>query len=152
MFAQLPDDIMESLIIELFQAIPEMKDKVIPQGFSNSDLVHIFHPTEEQRYKEYCEMHVRFKTLFKKKEAPESLKTFEEFILTIEETKVEELYEIVSIYGNCLWDIFSNNHTVYNENSESYDIGSFRGSGRFLADVIDKINLVPGKSFDYIDF
>ena len=38
----------------------------------------------------------------KKKEAPELLKTFEEFILTIEEANVEELYEIISIYGDCL--------------------------------------------------
>jgi len=152
MFTPLPDDSLESLFIELFKAIPELTNEVMPMGFANSELIQVFHPTAEQRYKEYCEMEIRFETLFKKKEKREPLKTFEEFVLTIEDTNVDELYEIVSIYGDCLWDIFSNNHTVYNENLESYDIGSFRGSGGFLADVIDKINLVPDRSFDYLDF
>ena len=152
MFTPLPDDLLESLFIELFKAIPELTNEVMPEGFANSELIHIFHPTAEQQYKEYCEMRIRFKTLFKRKEKWEPLKTFEEFVRTIEHSNVEELYEIVSIYGDCIWDIFSNNHTVYNENSESYDIGSFRGSGRFIADVIDKMNLVPGRSFDYMDF
>jgi len=152
MFTPLSDDSMESLFIELFKAIPELTNKVMPKGFANSELIHVFHPTAEQQYREYCEMEVRFETLFKKKGKRAPLKTFEEFILTIEDSKVDELYETVSIYGDCLWDIFSNNHTVYNENLESYDIGSFRGSGRFLAGIIDKINLVPDRSFDYMDF
>lgn len=152
MFTPLPDELLEPLFFELFGVIPELKKEVMPDGFSNSELVHIFHPTAGQQYKEYCQIHENFETLFNKKRKSEPLKTFEEFVLTIEDSNVEELYEIVHIYGDCLWDIFSNNHTVYNENYESYDIGSFRGSGRFLANVIDKMNLVPGRSFDYMDF
>ncbi len=59
---------------------------------------------------------------------------------------------MVSIFGNCLWNIFSNNHTVYNQKDESYDLGSWRGSGGFIADVINKLELIHGRTFDYMDF
>ncbi|MDQ3682976.1 MAG: hypothetical protein M3352_07890 [Bacteroidota bacterium] len=80
------------------------------------------------------------------------LMSFEEFIKDAKVEPVDEQYEIVSIFGDCIWNIFSNNHTVLNENNESYDLGSWRGSGHFIADVINKLQLVPGKSFDYMDF
>jgi len=153
MFIPLSEDSSEKLLIELFKELPDLQNEIMPNGFSNSRFIHVFHPTPQQQYKEYRQMEMNFETLFKKKnEKREPVKTFEEFILTITDTEVEELYEIVSIYGDCIWDIFSNNHTVYNENLASYDIGSFRGSGSFIADVIEKINLVPGRSFDYMDF
>ena len=153
MFVPLAEDASERLLTDLLKSLPEMITEIMPNGFSNSDLIHVFHPRKEQQYKEYRELTIRLQTLFKKKkEKPEPVSTFEEFILTITDTDVEELYEIVSIYGDCIWDIFSNNHKVYNENFESYDLGSFRGSGRFIADVIDKIKLVPGRAFDYMDF
>jgi hypothetical protein len=41
---------------------------------------------------------------------------------------------------------------VFNENAESYDLGSWRGSEGFIADVINKLQLVPGKFFDYMVF
>ena len=41
---------------------------------------------------------------------------------------------------------------MFNENGESYDLGSWRGSGGFIADVINELQLVPDKSFDYMDF
>lgn len=153
MFVPLAEDVSERLLIDLLKSLPEIIKEIMPNGFSNSNLIHVFHPTKEQQYEEHREMTIRLQTLFKKKkEKPEPVSTFEEFILTITDTEVEELYEIVSIYGDCIWDIFSNNHTVYNKNFESYDLGSFRGSGSFIADAIDKINLVPGRIFDYMDF
>lgn len=153
MFTTLPDNISETLLMKLFDALPELEKEIMPNGFSNSGLIHVFHPATEQQYKEHCELEVRLNTLFKKKkEKSEPLETFEEFIKGIHDSPVEEVYEMVSIYGDCLWDIFSNNHTVYNEKLESYHLGSFRGSAGFIADVIDKMNLVPEKTFDYMDF
>ena len=79
----------------------------------------------------------------------EPLKSFNEFILGIEDSEIDKLYKAVSIYGDCIWDIFSNNHTVYNKYLESYDLGSFRGSGSFIDDGIDKIKLIPERHFNY---
>jgi hypothetical protein len=154
-YKELPDDICEALLIELFKSIPELLQTVAPDGFVNSSLTLIFHPTPEQQYEEYCRMSKNIAGLQKTLEQQADIKpaiSFEEFIKDLKNEPVDEQYEIVSIFGDCIWNIFSNNHTVFNENAESYDLGSWRGTGRFIADVINKLQLVTGKSFDYIDF
>ncbi len=154
-YKELPDDICESLLIELFHSIPELLQTIAPGGFENSQLFLIFHPTPEQRYNEYCQMEENMERLqktMKKQTGNKPLQSFEEFVENIKDEPVDEQYEIVSIFGDCIWNIFSNNHTVFNKNSESYDLGSWRGTGGFIADVIDKLQLVPDISFDYMDF
>lgn len=154
-YKELPENVCEILLIELFQSISELLQKVALDGFINSSLVLVFHPTPEQQYKEYRRMSENIAGLQKslKKEADNKpIMSFEEFIKDAKVEPVDEQYEIVSIFGDCIWNIFSNNHTVFNENSESYDLGSWRGSGHFIADVINSLQLVHGKSFDYMDF
>jgi hypothetical protein len=154
-YKELPDDICEALLIELFKSIPELLQTVAPDGFANSSLTLIFHPTPEQQYEEYCRMSKNIAGLQKTLKQQADIKptiSFEEFIKDLKNEPVDEQYEIVSIFGDCIWNIFSNNHTVFNENAESYDLGSWRGTGRFIADVINKLQLVADKSFDYMDF
>ena len=154
-YSQLPEGVCKALLIELFQSIPELLQKVAPEGFANSSLVSIFHPAPEQQYKEYYRISENLAALQKvsKRETPgEPVLSFEEFMKDVTAEPVDEPYEIVSIVGDCIWNIFSNNHTVFNENGESYHLGSWRGSGGFIADVINSLQLVPGKSFDYMDF
>lgn len=154
-YKELPETVCEALLIELFQSIPELLRTAAPDGFTNSALALIFHPTPQQQYKEYRQMHEnieRLQSLRKMHADNKPLESFEEFLKDIKTEPVDERYEIVHIVGDCIWKIFSNNHTVFNENNESYDLGSWRGSGGFIADVINKLQLAPGCSFDYIDF
>lgn len=154
-YEDLPEDICEELIIELFQALPEMLQQVAPHGISNSELVYVYHPTPQQQYKEYRHSQLQLITLQRRLKKPvdaEPTKSYEEFLQEIETKPVEEQYELVSIYGDCLWNIFSNNHTVFNKKYQSYELGSWRGSARFIADVINKLQLVPATTFDYMDF
>lgn len=154
-YTELQDEICETLLIELFQSIPELFQAVAPNGFSNSPFVFIYHPTPEQEYNEYQQARLHFKRLrriLKKAADTEQTKSFEEFIKEIEHTAVDEQHEMISIFGDCIWNIFSNNHTVFNEHLESYDLDSWRGSGHFIADVINKLQLTPNKTFDYMDF
>jgi hypothetical protein len=154
-YNQLPDDPCETLLIELFQSIPQLLQSIAPDGFENSPLKLIFHPAPEQQYKEYLRINENISHLKKIRKAPveiETAKSFEEFKKDIKTEPVDEKYEMVSIFGDCIWSIFSNNHTVFNENAESYDLGSWRGTGRFIADVINKLQLVPEKAFNYMDF
>ena len=154
-YKELPEDVCEALLVELFQSIPELLQTVAQDGFSNSPLALVFHPTPERLYKEYCQMSENFARLQrvrKKQEDRTPVESFEEFVKDLKSEPVEEHYEMVSIFGDCIWNIFSNNHTVFNENAESYDIGSWRGSGGFIADVINKLQLVSDQSFDYMDF
>lgn len=154
-YEELPEDVCEQLIMELFQALPELLQQVAPNGFNNSELVYVYHPKPEQQYKEYRHSQLQLITLQRRLKKPadvEPTKSYEQFLQEIETKPAEEQYELVSIYGDCLWNIFSNNHTVFNKNGQSYDLGSWRGSGRFIADVINKLQLVPARTFDYMDF
>ncbi|MDQ6762141.1 MAG: hypothetical protein M3015_05885 [Bacteroidota bacterium] len=154
-YTELSENICETLLIELFQSIPELLQTIAPDGFVNSPLTLIFHPTPEQQYKEYCRMSENIAGLrkaMKSQADSNSVVSFEEFIKDVKAKPVDAQYEIVSIFGDCIWEIFSNNHTVFTAKAESYDLGSWRGSGGFIADVINKLQLVPGKSFDYMDF
>lgn len=154
-YEELPEEVCEQLIIELFQALPDLLQQVAPNGFSNSELVYVYHPKPEQQYKEYRHSQLQLITLQRRLKKPvnvEPTKSYEEFLQEIETKPAEEHHELVSIYGDCLWNIFSNNHTVFNKNGQSYDLGSWRGSGRFIADVINKLQLVPARTFDYLDF
>ncbi len=45
----------------------------------------------------------------------------------------EELTELI---GQCLWDIFSNNHEVIATDGRVADIGSFRGASAFLDEYV----------------
>ena len=59
----------------------------------------------------------------------------------------------LSLLGDVAWEIFSNNNQVVSEAGKIYDLGSWRGSGGFIADFLNA-HLVPeGRAwFDYIDF
>jgi len=62
-----------------------------------------------------------------------------------------ELYFLAHFFGNSLWEVFSNNHTVFMvDDYTDFSIGSWRGSGSFIADFIEKQN--KELRFDYMDF
>lgn len=154
-YTPLPDDICKSLLSDLFRSIPALLEIVSPDGFKNSELVKVYHPTPEQQYREYRFSQLRsikLGRLFKKPFKIEPTKSYDEFLKAIKPDPIKEEYEIASIFGDCIWDIFSNNHTVLNGQNESYHLGSWRGSGSFIADIINDLEIAPDSTFDYMDF
>lgn len=62
-----------------------------------------------------------------------------------------ELHFLAQFFGNCLWEVFSNNHTVFKtDDNTEFSIGSWRGSGSFIANFIEKQH--KELLFDYMDF
>ena len=57
----------------------------------------------------------------------------------------------VYLIGIAIWDIFSNNHEVISSNNKVYDIGSWRGSGRTISEIINN-NFKENESYGYLDF
>jgi len=57
----------------------------------------------------------------------------------------------LELLGCCLWDIFSDNHDVVDAEGRVYHLGSFRGTGDFLADRME-IRYPDDPGFDYVDF
>jgi hypothetical protein len=54
------------------------------------------------------------------------------------------------LVGRCLWDVFSDNHDVVAPDGRLLHLGSFRASGGFLADILNR--QIGSTHYDYIDF
>ena len=71
--------------------------------------------------------------------------------LPVDSSSREGDREIVERLGNVLWDVFSNNHTVVDAEGRAYHLGSFRGSARFIAEVLSRRYPALG-GWEYLDF
>lgn len=86
-----------------------------------------------------------------------SIRLLERFLLPPAELnsrfgmEAENEREVLSRLGDALWDIFSDNHTVFDANG-AYALGSFRGSAGFIADVLNHRYGMIRTGFDYLDF
>ena len=59
--------------------------------------------------------------------------------------------DAVDLVGRVLWDVFSNNHAVFDERGW-FHLGSFRAAAGFLAEEINVRYRQPGRRRDYMDF
>lgn len=143
--------------IALFKdVLPERLEDVLeefaPNGWQQSPFYNIKHPTPEQRYQEALEWYDREPLFFEKEtkqdEAPPQLEDFPD---DGNEEEVDPLEEMRHILGTCLWDVFSDNHEVIGPEGKAYDIGSFRGSGGFIAQFLN-VQYPLERSYDYLDF
>jgi len=57
----------------------------------------------------------------------------------------------VYLIGIAIWDIFSNNHDVVSADNKIFYIGSWRGSGSTISEVINH-NFKTNESYGYLDF
>ncbi len=64
---------------------------------------------------------------------------------------IEAESEVRELVGDCLWDIFSDSHEVVATGDDRVlNLGSFRSSGGFLADVLNR--QTGSDDYDYIHF
>ena len=113
--------------------------ELAPKGWAASPLVLVDHPTVAQMYDEQVRMHRNLNSLFRKPDAPPPPPepTLEEIAAEHEEVPVVPERECQELLGRCLWDVFSDNHEVIAPDGRKFDLGSMRGSGGFLADIIN---------------
>lgn len=141
-----------ALLLALVPDLTEVMEAVAPMGWAKSTLYQVAHPTPEQRLEVAQRAYKavqRFKT---EKSADQKTPTLADF-QDVETAPAYPLNELRSILGDCLWDIFSDNNEVVDAQGVVYDLGSFRGSGRFIADFLNQHPAIPeGTTFDYIDF
>jgi hypothetical protein len=62
----------------------------------------------------------------------------------------ENSRNVAELLGRCVWDIFSNEHEVIAPDGRLIDLGSFRGSGEFIADYLNRCK--GRREWDYMDF
>lgn len=143
----------ERLFEHFFVDADSLVARFAPDGWENSPLLFIFHPTPQQRYREALRFHKNLESLFgksgrKRKSEPPKLSDFSDS----EPDETDPSREIVEILGMCLWDIFSDNHEVMSTDGMIYDIGSFRGAAGFIAGYINSHFTAIERRYDYLDF
>lgn len=131
---------------------PDVLKEIAPEGWESSPLVAVYHPSLAQVYEEACRVHRNLGALRQpgdRRPAPPE-PTFEEVARDYREMAIEPEREARELVGQCLWDVFSDGHDVVAADGRRLDLGSFRASGGFLADVLNR--QVGNRRYDYLDF
>lgn len=129
----------------------EIKAELIPQGWEHSSLRFIFHPTAKQSYDEMVQQRKNISEIFKDEKNENDLPEFDEFKKEYSEKPIQSEKELWDLMGLCVWDIFSNNHEVIAPDGRIANLGSFRGSGSFIALWIEGREETDER-YGYLDF
>ena len=123
-----------------------------PSGWENSPLVAVFHPSLAQTYEEAIRFHRNLGKLRKPNDPhpPRPEPTFDEVASTFGDHPIETEREVRELVGQCLWDVFSDSHEVLAQDRRVLNLGSFRGSGGFLAEVLNR--QTGSEEYDYLSF
>lgn len=131
----------------------DIKNELVPEGWVNSPLKAVFHPSPEQQFSEYIRMSRNLKDLSGKQKTgskEEEEPKFEEFCKDLKDHPVRPEQEVRELMGFCLWDVFSDNHEVLASDGRVADLGSQRGAAGFIAEWL---NLKQDmKRYSYLDF
>jgi len=131
---------------------PDVLQELAPTGWENSPLLAVFHPSLAQRYEEALRLHRNLCALRRpddRRPLPPD-PTFDEVAGDSQEHPVETAREVRNLVGQCLWDVFSDSHEVTTTDGRVLDLGSFRASGGFLAEVLNR--QTGTEHYDYLDF
>lgn len=145
----------ETVFVRLFPqgfAGEDVLAELAPEGWSRSPLLSVFHPSVEQVYRETLRLHRNLAALQRPgAEGPvEPEPTLESVRRTWRDRPINAHREAHELVAMCLWDVFSDNHTVVSPDGRVVDIGSFRGAAGFLADLLNRETGSGG--YDYMDF
>jgi hypothetical protein len=148
----------EELVAEFDRLFPQgfagrdVLSELAPAGWENSPLLAAFHPSPAQLYEESCRRHRNLAALRRPNDQhplpPEQ--TLDEVARDFREHPVETEREVRDLVGQCLWDVFSDGHEVVGPDGRVLNLGSFRASGEFLAEVLNR--QIGTEQYDYLDF
>lgn len=131
---------------------PDVLKELAPEGWENCSLSATFHPSVEQCYEEALHAHRNLTRLRRPDDErplpPEP--TFTEIASQYRPRSVEPDREARELVGCCLWDVFSDRHEVIGPDGRVLNLGSFRGSGGFLADLLNR--QIGAEEYDYLSF
>ncbi len=131
---------------------PDVLQELAPAGWENSPLLAVFHPSLAQSHEETLRLH-RNVCALRGPNDPHPLPpepTFDEVARDFRERPVETVREVRELVGQCLWDLFSDGHQVTATDGRVLDLGSFRASGGFLAEILNR--QTGAEHYDYLDF
>ena len=124
--------------------------EIAPQGWASSPLLAVFHPSAQHVYEESVRIHRNLQSLARPGHTPSPEPNLDEITKNHVASPIDVDEEVRRLVGQCLWDVFSENHEVVAPDGRIIDLGSFRGSGGFLADYLNQ--KLAKACYDYIDF
>jgi hypothetical protein len=128
--------------------------ELAPDGWDQSELLAVAHPSVQVRFEEATQMHKNIssflRSMGKVGSDPDDPPTMEKMRAEHKDVPVHANGECAEIVGKCLWDIFSDNHDVIAPDGRVMDIGSFRGAGHTIAEWLNET--LGCSDYDYIDF
>lgn len=154
-----PESYSEAELVAEFERLfpqgfagPDVLHELAPEGWERSPLAAIFHPTPDQLHEEALRMYRNLLALRKPDQSHPArpAPTREEVAKEFQERPVETEVEVRELVGQCLWDVFSDSHQVLAPDGRVLDLGSFRSTGGFLADLLNQ--QTGGQQYDYLDF
>lgn len=145
------DDECIEILRFIFKDAEQFYNKIAQNGLKNTDLVLFLRPTAEQQNEEHITLINNINRLTKKSKQKDEEVKISDFTQD-DLTDISEYDEFFYILGLSTYDVFSNNHEVIGEDDRIYDLGSFRGSGGFIADYFNGSFPDNSKKYDYIDF
>ncbi len=128
--------------------------EIAPEGWSQSMLRFVFHPRVDQVYFEAVQMHKNVNDLFRREteDAAEPEPTREKIATEYQDRPIEVEREARELVGKCVWDIFSDEHDVIALDGRIVHLGSWRGTGGFIADQLNRQRKAGEYCYDYLDF
>jgi hypothetical protein len=168
----------ETQCTQLLRALLDRPEQLMtalaPEGWYDSPLRRVFHPTAQQQYEECIES---FDEIFERIYGRKRKKR------TLPEPRLDEFTEdppnagnpndeFIKLLGECLWSVFSCHHTIYDGRGRDYHLGSFRwyeggrptiggtddhlnplqGSAGFIADFLNEYHPSSKGKYDFLDF
>lgn len=121
---------------------PDVLAELAPNGWATSPLFAVFHPSAAQVHAERVRMHRGLANFPGRKPdapppPPEPTLAEVEAEFADGPGEAEPERECQEVVGMCLWDVFSDNHEVIADDGRWLRLGSARGSGGFLADILN---------------
>jgi hypothetical protein len=136
--------------------------EVAPDGWEKSSLLACFHPSVERVFEEQLQMHSNIEVLRSARsrrdsavepdQAPVPKPTLDGVRREYQLKPVRPDEELTELVGQCLWDVFSDNHEVIAADGRVADIGSFRGASAFLDEHISGRSRDTWREGDYLRF
>lgn len=141
---------------------PDVVADIAPDGWERSPLLACFHPSIERILEEQLHFHRRSEELgellrqrvkaaaVEANARPEP--TLESVTREHQPHPVQQDEEVTELVGQCLWDVFSDNHDVIMADGRIADIGSFRAASAFLDDYFTRAESGNWDRGDYMRF
>ncbi|HFA49807.1 MAG TPA: hypothetical protein ENJ95_12430 [Bacteroidetes bacterium] len=143
------------LLKKIFGKPENLLNKTAPDGWKNSSLFFVHHPTEEEQSERASAFRENLDSLHGlSKNAGKGLSPAprpEVEVQVPDQSPAQPFDEFIDILGHCIWHVFSDNHDVVDAEGKAFHLGSWRGAAGFIADFINQ-HFPVGKCYGYMDF